>query len=98
SGLIQPLPQADPSGTIPALVEILERASVEIREFLPTVESGEFFRRHAKSFDPAHRVDRELLDNLQATRGQLIAISPGRLDTRVLDALLCRLVFACYLF
>jgi hypothetical protein len=98
SGLIQPLPQTDPTATIPALVEILERASVAIREFLPTVESGEFFRRHAKSFDPAHRVDRALLDNLQATRGKLIAISPGRLDTRVLDALLCRLVFACYLF
>ncbi len=98
SGLIPPLQHADPNGAIPALVEILDRASVAIREFLPTVESGEFFRRHAKSFDPVHRVDRELLDNLEATREKLIAISPGRLDTGVLDALLCRLVFACYLF
>lgn len=98
SGLVQPLPQKDASGTIPALVDVLDRTSAAIREFLPAVESGEFFHRHSKSFDPAHRVDRKLLDNLQATRGKLVAISPGRSDTRVLDALLCRLVFACYLF
>ena len=98
SGLVRPLAQTDPNGTIPAFVDTLDWASVAIREFLPTVESGEFFHRHSKSFDPAHRVDRELLDNLQATRGKLVAISPGRIDNRVLDALLCRLVFACYLF
>ena len=98
SGLVRPLPQSDPNGTIPALVQILERASVAIKEFLPTVESGEFFRRNERSFDPAHRVDRDLLNNLEATREKLVAMSPGRLDTSVLDALLCRLVFACYLF
>jgi hypothetical protein len=98
SGLVRPLAQLDSSANIPALVQILERASDAIREFLPSVESGEFFHRHEKSFNPAHRVDRDLLDNLQATREKLVAISPGRLDTRVLDALLCRLVFACYLF
>jgi type I restriction-modification system DNA methylase subunit len=98
SGLVRPLPQADPDGAIPALVDTLERASVAIKEFLPTVESGEFFHRNERSFNPAHRVDRDLLDNLQATREKLVAISPGRLDTSVLDALLCRLVFACYLF
>lgn len=96
SGLVRP--GTDINGSIPALVDTLERASVGIREFLPTVESGEFFHRHERSFDPAHKVDRDLLDNLQATREKLIAISPSRLDTRVLDALLCRLVFACYLF
>jgi hypothetical protein len=98
SGLVKPLPHADPNGGIPALVQTLERASTAIKEFLPTVESGEFFHRNERSFDPAHRVDRDLLDNLQATREKLVEISPGRLDTRVLDALLCRLVFACYLF
>lgn len=97
SGLIRPLPAADPSA-VPGLVEILDRASAAIREFLPSVESGEFFRRHEKSFNPAHRVDRDLLDNLQATREKLVATSAGRLDARILDALLCRLVFACYLF
>ncbi|MBK5292828.1 MAG: N-6 DNA methylase [Acidobacteriia bacterium] len=98
SGLIRPLPEADLSGTVPGLVEILNRASAEIREFLPAVESGEFFRRHKQLFNPAHRVDRVLLDNLQATREKLVAKSIGKLDPKVLDALLCRLVFACYLF
>lgn len=98
SGLVRPLAHADAHSDIPALVQILDRASTAIKEFLPTVESGEFFHRHESSFNPAHRVDRDLLDNLQATREKLVAISPGRLDTRVLDALLCRLVFACYLF
>ena len=98
SGLTRPVAQADPGRPIPGLVDRLERASAAVREFLPAVESGEFFRRHQKSFDPAHRVDRDLLDNLQATREKLIAVSTGGLDPKVLDALLCRLVFACYLF
>ncbi len=98
SGLTRPLSDVDHRGNIPGLVEILERASTAIREFLPSVESGEFFRRHEKSFNPAQRVDRDLLDNLQATREKLVATSKGRLDVRILDALLCRLVFACYLF
>ena len=98
SGLTRPEPQVDRGRPIPGLVDRLERASSAVREFLPAVESGEFFRRHQKSFDPAHRVDRDLLDNLQATRERLIAVSTGSLDPKVLDALLCRLVFACYLF
>lgn len=98
SGLVPPLPHSDPSGTIPALVDTLARTSAEIREFLPSVESGEFFHRHSRSFNPMHRVDRELLNNLQATREKLVAMPQGRLDDAVLDALLCRLVFVCYLF
>lgn len=98
SGLTRPAPEADPGGTIPGLVEILDRASAAIREFLPAVESGEFFRKHEKSFNPAHRVDRDLLDNLQATREKIGATSTNKLDTKVMDALLCRVVFACYLF
>jgi hypothetical protein len=98
SGLTRPVAQVDSGRPIPGLVDRLERASSAVREFLPAVESGEFFRRHPKSFDPAHRVDRDLLDNLQATREKLIAASTGSLDPKVLDSLLCRLVFACYLF
>jgi hypothetical protein len=98
SGLVRPLPQADSGENIPALVEILDRTSAAIQEFLPTVESGEFFRQHSKSFNPAHRVDRDLLNNLQATREKLIEAARGKLDIEVLDALLCRLVFVCYLF
>lgn len=98
SGLVRPIPEADTSGTIRGLVETLDRTSAALGEFLPAVESGEFFRRHEKSFNPAHRVDRDLLDNLQATRDKLVASSTGTLDAKILDALLCRLVFACYLF
>ena len=98
TGFMRPGPQTSPHGDIPALVERLERASNAIREFLPAVESGEYFRRHKKSFNPANRVDRVLLDNLQATREKLSSASSGNLDAKVLDALLCRLVFTCYLF
>lgn len=98
SGLVRPEPQTRAAGPIPSLVERLDRASVALREFLPSVESGEFFRRHQTFFNPAHRVDRDLLDNLQATRQKLLAAGTGKLDPDVLDALLCRLVFACYLF
>ena len=97
SGLVRPLPPTG-SGHNPALVDTLQRASVAIREFLPTVESGEYFRRHSRSFDPDQRVDRDLLNNLQATRNKLAESSDGRLDAGILDALLCRLVFVCYLF
>ena len=98
SALVRPEPQAAADGDIPSLVERLDRASSALRAFLPAVESGEFFRRNRPSFNPAHRVDRDLLDNLQATRHQLLGASTGQLDANVLDALLCRLVFACYLF
>jgi hypothetical protein len=98
SGLQRPAPQGGSNATAPGLVEILDRTSSAIREFLPSVESGEFFRKHEKSFNPAHRVDRDLLDNLQATREKINATSSGTLDAKVLDALLCRVVFACYLF
>ena len=99
SGFIKPESDIGTDGQIAGLVSVIERASESLREFLPAVESGEFFRLHEKSFDPSKRVDRDLLDNLQATREKLIEDSTaGALESKVLDALLCRLVFACYLF
>src|ERR1035441_1114983 len=98
SALIRPVEEGSGGGEIPSLVEKLKRASLDLREFLPSVESGEFFRHHAKSFKPEQRVDCDLLNNLLATRQLLISSSDGLLDEKVLDALLCRLVFACYLF
>lgn len=98
SGFVRPLPQTDPQGQIPALVDTLAWSSAALREFLPTVESGQFFHQHAKSFDPSHRVDRDLLDNLQGTRSKLAETCRGKFNEQVLDALLCRLVFVCYLF
>ena len=98
SGFVRPAPGTESAQRIPAFVETLERASSGLKEFLPAVESGEFLRRHPKSFDPSHSVGRDLLDNLQATRGKLLALPAAKMDATALDALLCRLVFACYLF
>lgn len=98
SGLVQPVDQSERTDRIPALVETLERASSALRAFVPAVESGAFFRTYSPKFDPANRVDRALLDNLENTRQTLLEAAEEDRDTRVLDALLCRLVFACYLF
>lgn len=74
------------------------RQAAEIRQLVISVESGEFFRLHAKSFDRERRVDRELLKNLEAARERLEEVSDGHETKSVLDALLCRVVFASYLF
>lgn len=95
SALLPPQP-VELSDSVPGLVAALGRASVELRELVPSIESGEFFRKHPKSFNPEHRVDRRLLNNLEATRQKLVQL--GNVDHAILDALLCRLVFACYLF
>jgi hypothetical protein len=98
SGLARPIAAGDDLRSSPSLVESLSKASDILREFLPAVESGEFFRRHPRSFNPEHRVDRALLENLEATRERLSSDSPRSLDPQTVDALLCRLVFTCYLF
>lgn len=98
SGLSRPTNEADVDGHAAGFVVLLERASDAIREFLPSVESGEFFHRHAQSFDPKQRVDRHLLDNLQGTREELVAALRRDVNPDALDGLLCRLVFTCYLF
>lgn len=86
------------AGDLASVVSTLPRRSPELRELLPALESGEFFRRHARSFDPSERVDHALLDNLKATRERLAEVDSGRATGPVLDAFLCRLVFTCYLF
>jgi len=83
---------------LPSFIETLERVADSLRSFLTAVESGEYFARHAKSFNPAQRVDRDLLDSLQATREKLGAPTEKRIPAKILDALLCRIVFTCYLF
>lgn len=98
SGLTEP--GSPPSGDAQAagFVETLKRVSEELKAFLLCVESGEYFRAHRKSFDPRQRVDRNLLRNLRAVREELAEVRAPRLTPQVLDGLLCRLVFTCYLF
>jgi N-6 DNA Methylase len=80
------------------LVESLNRVGERLRAFILSVESGEYFHTHRRSFDPRQRVDRTLLRNLQSAREKLAQVPAARLSPYTLDALLCRLVFTCYLF
>jgi hypothetical protein len=99
SGLVLP-PEKPEDLERSNLVERLNRVAdeVRIRGLVLSISSGNFFRAHAKSFDPKQRVDRNLLSNLQATREALAAATSRKLGTQTLDALLCRIVFVCYLF
>lgn len=69
-----------------------------LRTFVVSIESGEFFHAHQRSFDPDQRVDRALLESLWDTREKLDNDTRPRVPAPVLDGLLCRLVFTCYLF
>lgn len=100
SGLTRPATSTENLDNDNRLVQRLNRVADEaaIRQLVLSIESGDFFRVHSKSFDPEQRVDRELLGNLQATRNALAAATKRKLALAVLDALLCRIVFVCYLF
>ena len=98
SGMSRPISGDRLQGDPPFLVDTLDRVTQGLREFILSVESGEYFKRHARSFDPAYRVDRDLLTNLRKARELLGEASKRRISSRVLDALLCRVVFTCYLF
>ena len=98
SGMARPQP-ADNSNVNPrCLVDTLERAADELQNFLVAVESGAYFRQHAASFDADNRVDMDLLTNLSNAREVLRGNLQQDIAQDRLDALLCRLVFACYLF
>lgn len=96
SGLTQPAPPG--AGDAAGFVETIDRVSDQLRAFILSVESGEYFRAHRTSFDPRQRVDRALLRDLEAVREELDKVQAVRLAPQVLDSLLCRLVFTCYLF
>jgi hypothetical protein len=98
SGLVPPAAAPTKSGKAPGFVEALNRVEDQLKSFLLSVESGEYFHVRRTSFDPRQRVDRDLLRNLQKAREKLAQVHAVRLEPEVLDALLCRLVFTCYLF
>ncbi|MCD6298877.1 MAG: N-6 DNA methylase, partial [Deltaproteobacteria bacterium] len=98
SGLIPPEDTLTETGQAPGFVETLNRVQDQLRSFLLSVESGEYFHVHRPSFDPRKRVDRDLLRDLRGTRQELGRVQTARLEPHTLDALLCRLVFTCYLF
>lgn len=98
SGMSRPMPAEEAQATPHSLVFVLERISEVLNHFLVSVETGEFFRLHAPSFNPDNRVDHDLLDNLRGARELLDENTQRDIAPSVLDALLCRLVFTCYLF
>lgn len=97
SGLVPPSPAE--RGGLPSLVKKLDRVAdaLEIRQLALAFETGEILRTNAKAFNPDLSVDRRLLANLTTARSLLHAASSPPIETRQLDALLCRVVFACYL-
>jgi len=68
---------------------------LELLRLTRDVELGNFFQTHQTAFDVGKRVDAYLLENLDATRRELVAL--GGLDTWQVHALLGRIVFTCYL-
>ncbi len=98
SGMSRPVPLQEIQDRPPSLVTELDRVADTLRDFILSVESSEFFRQHARSFNPDQRIDRDLLSNLKDTRDVLDEITNRNIQPEVLDALLCRVVFTCYLF
>ena len=98
SGMSRPVPVGEAQKKPPSLVTTLDRIAAGLSSFLVSVETGEFFRQHSLSFNPDHRVDHDLLDNLRDARELLDQNTQRNIAPSVLDALLCRLVFTCYLF
>ena len=98
SGMERPQPPEKSTARPRCLVDTLERAADELQHFLIAVESGAYFREHEGSFDADSRVDRDLLTNLSNAREVLRENVREDVAKDRLDALLCRLVFACYLF
>ena len=99
SGMARPEAEEERRGADPqCLVDTLERATDRLERLLVAVESGAYFREHETWFDADSRVDRDLLNNLRNARDVLRKDVKSEAAKDRLDALLCRLVFACYLF
>ena len=98
SAMSRPVPAHEVQDKPPSLVVQLERLAEPLRAFVVSVETGDFFRQYARSFDPNQRIDRDLLNNLKDARDVLDEITNRDIKPEVLDALLCRVVFTCYLF
>ena len=72
--------------------------ALELRNFIRSVETGEFFRNHAHKLQTDRPVDHYLLDNLRAARDLLCNQTlPDALDFDIAHAFLGRSLFTCYL-
>ena len=98
SGMARPEPVENRSGKPQCLIDTLDRAADKLQSFLVSVETGAYFREHDRSFDAESCVDRDLLSNLSNARDVLREHVRDDVTKDSLDALLCRVVFVCYLF
>lgn len=72
--------------------------ALELRQFVRSVETGEFYQRYADKFRIKRPVDQYLLGNLRAARNLLCdPKQPKPLDSDVAHAFLGRALFTCYL-
>lgn len=90
--------EVDANNRLVATFNLLTDA-LKIRRFVKSVELGEFFRTNPDSFNPDHKVDHYLLENLKAVRDALEQTETpvGKLGTTTAHALLGRTIFTCYL-
>ena len=98
SGMARPQPVENMPGRPQCLIDTLDRPAEELKSFLISVETGAYFREHHRSFEADSRVDRDLLSNLSNAREILREHIEDDVTKDRLDGLLCRVVFACYLF
>ncbi len=98
SGMARPEPVENRPGKPKCLIDTLDRAADQLQSFLVSVETGAYFREHDRWFDAESRIDKDLLSNLSNARGLLREDVRDEVTKDRLDALLCRVVFVCYLF
>ncbi len=68
SGTSRPVSPEDAGAASRSLITTLDLLGTALPQFLISVESGEFFRSHARLFNPIPRIDRDLLASLGAIR------------------------------
>lgn len=80
------------------LIETFGRASesLEIRQFIRSVEAGTVYGHYAKHFDPTQAVDHRLVHNLRTTR-DLMSAGKNPPDATTIHRFLGRVLFTSYL-
>lgn len=98
SGLVPPK-ESKPDERLVVTLDLATQM-LEARLRMLGLASGELFRAHPSFFRTEDRVDERLLKNMRAARERLLDKSGNAkpLSLELVDRLLCRIVFACYLF
>ena len=78
--------------------EVLSRAefALKLRDWILSVETGQFYRSNREKFNAKNTVDRKLLENLGAA-SDVLCKGENALTREVAHGLLGRILFVCYL-